>query len=87
MEALINAVVSYVISLADTHQYLAVVCIVIGALYVALTALRSVLTAVVKMTKTQVDDNVIGAVFAFLDKFAYGFGKFAEYFEKKKPKF
>lgn len=81
MEQLITTLITFVIGLADKYQYVAVACMVIGALYVGLTALRGVLTALVALTKTNKDDKVIACIFAFLDKFAYGFGKFAEYFE------
>ena len=86
MEQLVLTVIQFVIGLADKHHYIAVFCLIVGALYVALTALRGVLTAVVALTKTNKDDKVVAAVFAFLDKFAYGFGKFAEYYETHKPK-
>ena len=81
MEQLINTIVNFVIGLADKCQWLGIVCTVIGGIYLALSALRGILTAVAKLTKTEKDDKVIAAIFAFCDKFAYGFGKFAEYFE------
>ena len=84
MEAIILQVVNLIIGLADKHQWIAIVCLIIGGLYLALSALRGILTIVVKLTKTETDDKIIGAIFAFLDKYAYGFGPFAEYFEKKK---
>lgn len=55
--------------------------IAIGGVYALLTFLRAFLTAVVKITKTEKDDNIVAAIFAFLDKYAYGFGKLEEYYE------
>ena len=84
MEQLVLSVIEFVIGLADKHQYIATFCLVIGALYLSLTALRGVLTAVVKLTKTDKDDKVVNAVYGFLDTFGFGFKKFAEYFESHK---
>ena len=75
--------VTFLLALADKYPIIATCLIVVGFLYAALTALRGVLTAGVKLTKTTVDDTVIAAVFAFLDKFSYGFGKLEEYYESK----
>ena len=86
MEQLIVTLVNFVIGLADKHEYIATVCLIIGGLYVALYALRGVLTAAAKLTKTQKDDKVIACIFAFCDKYAYGFGPLAEYFENKTKK-
>ena len=82
MEDAIMYVVKLLISLADKHQWLSITLMVIGCLYVFLTALRGFLTGIVKITKTKVDDKVIGTIFAILDKFSYGFGALAEYYEK-----
>lgn len=81
MEQLITTLVTYFIGLADKFEWVSTVCTIVGGLYVALYALRGVLTIAVKLTKTNKDDKVINTIFAFCDKFSYGFGKFAEYFE------
>lgn len=86
MEQAIMYVINLLIGLADKHQWLAIALMVIGGLYVLLTALRGFLTGIVKITKTQVDDKVIGTIFAILDKFSYGFGKLSEYYETHLPK-
>ena len=71
MEQVIMYVVNAVIGLADKYPA------------VLLSALRGFLTAIVKLTKTDKDDKIISTIFAFLDKYAYGFGKLGEYFEAK----
>ena len=81
MEQLIITVVNLIIGLADKHQYIAVFCLIVGGLYIALYALRGVLTAAVALTKTKKDDKIVSTIFAFCDKFSYGFGPFKEYFE------
>lgn len=86
MEQLINTVVTFILGLADKYQVLSTICLVIGCLYACLSALRGILTLAVKLTKTDKDDKVIATIFAFCDKFSYGFGKFAEYFETHTPK-
>ena len=86
MEQAIMYVINLLIGLADKHQWLAITLMVIGGLYLLLTALRSFLTGIVKITKTEVDDKIIGTIFAIMDKFSYGFGPLAEYYEKKLPK-
>lgn len=86
MEQAIMYVINLLIGLADKHQWLAITLMVIGGLYVLLTALRGFLTGIVKLTKTQVDDKVIGTVFAILDKFSYGFGALKDYYESHLPK-
>ena len=83
MEEIIKYIVNFAISLGDQYAWVSYVLTAIGALYVFLTACRAFLTAVVKITKTETDDKVIASVFAFLDKYAYGFGKLGEYFESK----
>ena len=81
MEQLITTVVTFFVSLADKCAWVGTVCTIIGGIYVALYALRGVLTIAVKLTKTKKDDKIIETVFAFCDKYSYGFGPFAEYFE------
>lgn len=82
MEDAIMYVVKLLISLADKHQWLSITLMVIGGLYVFLTAIRGFLTGLVKITKTDVDDKIVSTIFAVLDKFSYGFGALAEYYEK-----
>lgn len=83
MEQAITYVVNLLISLADKYEWLSITLMVIGGLYFLLSALRGFLTLVVKATKTDKDDKVISTIFAFLDKFAFGFGPLADYFESK----
>lgn len=82
MEDAIVYVIKLLISLADKHQWLSITLMVIGGLYVFLTAIRGFLTGLVKITKTDVDDKIVSTIFAVLDKFSYGFGALAEYYEK-----
>lgn len=81
MEQVILYVVNLLIGLADKHQWLSIALMVIGGLYVLLMALRGFLTGIVKLTKTKVDDTIVEKVFAFLDKFSYGFGPLKDYYE------
>lgn len=83
MEQAITYVLDMLIGLAENHTWLSVTLMVVGGLYLFLTAVRGLLTALVKVTKTNKDDKVVAVIFAFLDKFAYGFGKLGEYFETK----
>ena len=83
MEQAIAYVLDVLFGLAESHTWLSVTLMVIGGLYLFLTAIRALLTALVKVTKTETDDKIVATVFAFLDKFAYGFGKLGEYFETK----
>lgn len=86
MEQAILYVINLLIGLADKHHWLAITLMVIGGLYVLLTALRGFLTGLCAMTKTNADDKIIATVFAILDKFSYGFGKLAEYYESHTKK-
>lgn len=81
MEQIVMYIVNLLIGLADKHQWLSITLMVVGGLYVLLSLLRGFLTGLVAITKTKKDDKVVLAIFAFLDKFAYGFGKLAEYYE------
>lgn len=83
MEEVIMYVINTLIQFADKHEWLAYTLMVIGGLYVFFTAIRGFLTVLVKATKTEKDNKVVDTIFAFLDKFAYGFGKLGDYFEKK----
>jgi len=76
-----EALIAYVIALADKYPAVHYIVIGIGLAYVLLSALRLFLTIVCDLTKTKKDDKIIKNIFAFLDKYAYGFGKFAEYYE------
>lgn len=84
MEQTIMYVINLLIGLADKYQWLSITLMIIGGLYVFLTSIRGFLTGLVKITKTETDDKVVGTIFAVLDKFSYGFGALAEYYEKKK---
>lgn len=86
MEQAITYVVNLLISLADKAEWLSTALAVIGGLYFLLMGLRGFLTLIVKATKTDKDDKVISTLFAILDKFSYGFGPLADYFEKKVEK-
>ena len=82
METIIN----YILQLADKYPVIGTIVFVIGGLYVLLTAIRGLLTLIVKATKTQTDDKILATVFAFLDKWGWGFGKLAEYYETHSKK-
>ena len=86
MEQVIMYFVNLVVGLADSHHWLAITLMCLGGLYVLLTALRGFLTGLVAITKTDKDNKIVLAVYAFLDKFAYGFGKLAEYYENHTKK-
>lgn len=83
MEEVIMYVINTLIQFADKHEWLAYTLMVVGGLYLFLSAIRGFLTLVVKATKTEKDNKIVDTIFAFLDKFAYGFGKLGDYFEKK----
>lgn len=83
MEEVIMYVINTLIQFADKHEWLAYTLMVVGGLYLFLTAIRGFLTVLVKATKTEKDNKIVDTIFAFLDKFAYGFGKLGDYFEKK----
>lgn len=86
MEQVIMYFINLLITLADKHQWIAITLMVIGGLYVLLSLLRGFLTGLAAVTKTQKDDKIVKVVFAFLDKYAYGFGKLSEYYETHLPK-
>ena len=81
MEQIVMYVINLLIGLADKYQWLSITLMVIGGLYVLLTLLRGFLKGLVALTKTKVDDTIYEKVFAFLDKFAYGFGPLKSYYE------
>lgn len=82
MEAVINYVFMTLSGLADKYAWLSYTLMAIGGMYVFLTAIRAFLSKIVRLTPTKKDDKFIGALYAFLDKYAYGFGKLADYYEK-----
>lgn len=77
-----EALVLYILQLADKFPVVHYIVIGVGLAYIILTALRAFLTIVVNLTKTDKDNKIVKNVFAFLDKYAWGFGKFAEYYEQ-----
>lgn len=77
-----EALVLYILQLADKFPVVHYIVIGVGLAYIILTALRAFLTIVVNLTKTDKDNKIVKNVFAFLDKYGWGFGKFAEYYEQ-----
>lgn len=83
MEAVINYVFITLSGLADKYAWLSYTLMAIGGLYLFLTAIRAFLSKIVRLTSTGKDDKIVDKIYAFLDKYAYGFGKLGEYFEAK----
>ena len=83
MEQAITYVLDVLIKLAENHSWISVGLMIVGGLYIFLSATRATLTGLVKLTKTDKDDKIIATVFAILDKYAWGFGKLGEYYETK----
>lgn len=86
MEAMFDYVFMTLSAFAEKQAWLSYILMAIGGLYVLLTALRAFLCKVVRLTATDKDDKFVAALYAFLDKWAYGFGKLADYYEKKSEK-
>lgn len=82
-EQIVNVVLPWVFSMAVKYPLVSMLILITGGMYWVLTTFRAGITAIVKVTKTSVDDTVFAKVFAICDKFAWGFGPLAEYFEKK----
>ena len=83
MEQVIDYVFGVLNAFADKYEWLAFALMILGGLYVFLSAIRAFLSKIVRLTPTGKDDKIVDKVYAFLDKYAYGFGKFADYYEKK----
>lgn len=83
MEAMIDYVFMTISAFADKYAWLSYILMAVGALYLLLTFLRAFLCKVIKLTPSDKDDKFVNALYAFLDKWAYGFGKLADYYEKK----
>ena len=83
MEAMFDYVFMTLSALADKYTWLSYTLMIVGGLYVFLTAIRAFLSKIVRLTPTGKDDKIVDKVYAFLDKYAYGFGKLADYYEKK----
>ena len=86
MEAMFDYVFVTLSAFADKYTWLSYTLMVVGGLYVLLTAIRAFLSKVVRLTPTEKDDKIVAALYAFLDKWAYGFGKLADYYEQKTEK-
>ena len=82
MEQVIDYVFGVLNAFADKYEWLAFALMILGGLYVFLSAIRAFLSKIVRLTPTKKDDKFIGALYAFLDKYAYGFGQLADYYEK-----
>ena len=83
MEAMFDYVFMTLSALADKYTWLSYTLMIVGSLYVFLTAIRAFLSKIVRLTPTGKDDKIVDKIYAFLDKYAYGFGKLADYYEKK----
>lgn len=86
MEQAFDYIFSLLVMFSEKYAFLSFTLMVIGGVYIFLTSIRAFLTGLVKITKTDKDDKIVLIVYAFLDKFAYGFGKFADYYEDKSKK-
>lgn len=86
MEAMFDYLFGIFTTLGDKYTWVSYVLMAIGALYVFLTACRAFLSKIVRLTPTGKDDKIVDKVYAFLDKWAYGFGKLADYYEQKTDK-
>lgn len=86
MEAMFDYVFMTLSTLADKYTWLSYTLMIVGGLYVLLTAIRAFLSKVVRLTPTEKDDKIVAVLYAFLDKWAYGFGKLADYYEQKAEK-
>lgn len=82
MEQVIDYVFGVLNAFADKYDWLAFALMILGGVYVFLSAIRAFLSKIMRLTPTKKDDKFIGALYAFLDKYAYGFGKLADYYEK-----
>jgi hypothetical protein len=63
MEQIVNLIITYAPQVAT----------VLGYIYAGLIASRGLLTWIVTLTKTDKDNTVINALFAFLDKYGVDF--------------
>lgn len=86
MEAMFDYLFGIFTTLGDKYAWVSYVLTAIGALYVFLTAIRAFLSKIVRLTPTGKDDKIVDKVYAFLDKYAYGFGKLADYYEQRTDK-
>lgn len=86
MEAMFDYVFMTLSAFADKYAWLSYTLMIVGGLYLFLTAIRAFLCKVVRLTATNKDDKFVAALYAFLDKWAYGFGKLADYYEQKTEK-
>jgi len=84
MEVIIGGLIDFAINQASNYVWLKTILLSIGAVYLFLTTCRGVLTLIVSKTKTLKDDKIIKAIFAFLDKWSFGFGKVKDYYEDNK---
>ena len=59
MEEVVMYVINTLIQFAEKHEWLAYTLMVVGGLYLFLTAIRGFLTVLVKATKTEKDNNLL----------------------------
>lgn len=76
-----DTIIAYVIQLADKYPTIGTIVFIVGGLYLLLSASRRLLYWIAKLTKTDKDNKVLDAVFAFMDKYACGLGKLGDYYE------
>lgn len=86
MEVLFDQMFLFLSGLADKFQWVSYIMMAVGGAYLFLTVIRGIVTGLVKLTNTPKDDEIILTLYAFLDKWAYGFGKLADYYEEKTDK-
>lgn len=76
----------FIINLATAHPHVMTACVIIGAVFMALTILRPVLYWIVKKTPSETDDKVIAKLYYIFDYLSPDLvGVFVTIFRRKKP--
>ena len=74
MESIIDFIIQF-----SSNKYVLIFLSTIGTMYVLLTLLRGLLTAITKLTKTEKDDKIINTIYNFLDTYGLSFNKLIPY--------
>lgn len=82
METIIDTILNLMINYSSI-KIIAVLLMIIGTLYVSLILLRGFIYSIVKITKTEKDNEIVNKIYNFIDTYSLSFEKLKNYSKLK----
>ena len=82
METIIDTILNLMINYSSI-KIIAILLMIIGTLYVSLILLRGFIYSIVKITKTEKDNEIVNKIYNFIDTYSLSFEKLKNYSKLK----